>query len=340
MGYALEAERLTRVYGSKVVLYDFSLKIKQGEIFGLLGPNGAGKSTFIRLISGLEQPDSGRLSLLGRPAGKEARVRLGVAPQENAVYPLLTCSENLAYFASLYGIGGAKARERAKRLLEQLGLADKTRVPAGYLSGGMLRRLNLACALMHEPELLILDEPTTGLDPATRVQMWAMVREVVRRTGATLILTTHYMEEAEALCDRIAFVNAGQLVAVGTPDELKRRVGRELAKVTTIPGKPEVLLRLLRKIKGVSGVTPTEHGVVIEGQSIADRLPDISRALEKKGEVIVELSLSRPSLEDVFLTMTGSKLREAGMVEPSEPSPKEGATAPAPGPKRRNPLMP
>lgn len=310
MGYVLEADGLGKVYGKKVVLYSFTLKVKRGSIFGLLGPNGAGKSTFIRIVSGLEEQDAGTLKLLGEKAGKAGRRSLGVAPQENAIYPLLTCMENLTYFGSLYGIGGKAARERAAGLLGQLGLSDKKNVVSGHLSGGMKRRLSLACALMHRPKIIMLDEPTTGLDPATRIKMWETVRRVVRETRATLILTTHYMEEAEALCDHIAFINAGHVVAEGTPDELKRRVGREMAKLSTVPGQSEKLMRIIRGMGGIDNVTGTEHGVVVEGRGIAARLPEIAKTLEKNGETVVEMSVSQPSLEDVFLKMTGLKLRE------------------------------
>jgi len=317
MEFALEAQSLTKIFGGKVILYNFSLGVRKGEIFGLLGPNGAGKSTLIRIICGLEQPDSGVLKILGAPAGRESRRRIGFAPQENAVYPFLTCQENLVYFGSLYGVSGKRASERAKHLLEHLGLEDKRDVPSGFLSGGMKRRLNLACALMHEPDIIILDEPTTGLDPANRVRMWGTVKEVVEKTGATVILTTHYIEEAEALCGRIAFVSSGEVVAQGTPNELKRLVGRELVKLTTIPGAPGSLIDIIKKVNGVDEVTATERGVVVEGGNIAAALPEISRALEKEGETIIEMSVSRPSLEDVFLTLTGQKLREVGAVEPS-----------------------
>ena len=315
MEYALEAENLGKIYGKKVVLHDFSLKIRKGSIFGLLGPNGAGKSTFIRIVSGLEGQDSGTLNLLGSKAGKISRRQLGVAPQENSIYPLLTCTENLMYFGSLYGVTGKTARGRAAALLEQLGLSDKKDAVAEYLSGGMKRRLNLACALMHRPKIIMLDEPTTGLDPATRIKMWETVRSIVRETGATLILTTHYMEEAEALCGRIAFVNAGQVVAEGTPNELKKRVGKEMAKLSTVPGKAENIIRIINGIGGIDNVTTTEHGVVVEGRDISSRLPEIARALEKNGETVVEMSVSRPSLEDVFLKMTGLKLREVNKAE-------------------------
>jgi ABC-2 type transport system ATP-binding protein len=315
MAYVLEAESLSKVYGRKVVLFEFSLNVKGGEIFGLLGPNGAGKSTLIRIISGLEEQDSGTLAILQKKAGKENRRRLGIAPQENAIYPLLTCMENLMYFGSLYDVTGKTARQRAIKLLEQLGLETKKDVIAGYLSGGMKRRLNLACALMHEPEIIILDEPTTGLDPATRMKMWETVQEVVKKTKATLILTTHYMEEAEALCDRIAFMNNGQVVAEGTPNELKRLVGKEVVRMITVPGDSEKLIRIVSGVGDVGSVTATERGVLIEGKDIASRLPEISKAVEKSGETVVEMSVSRPSLEDVFLKMTGSKLREVGKVE-------------------------
>lgn len=318
MEYAIEAENLAKVYKNKVALYNFNLKISKGEIFGLLGPNGAGKSTFIRIIAGLEEPDSGKLQILGAKPAKENRRKIGLAPQENAIYPLLSCMENLTYFGSLYGVGGKKAKERALSLLERLGLAEKKDAQADMLSGGMKRRLSLACALMHGPQIIILDEPTTGLDPATRIKMWETVREVVEETGATLLLTTHYMEEAEALCGRIAFVNSGQVVAEGTPDELKRMVGKEFAKISTVPGEPQKLLHALKGIKGIAKVTATEHGVVVEGEQIASILPEISKVLKKNGETVVELTLSKPSLEDVFLKLTGAKLREVVKVEPNK----------------------
>ena len=313
--YALEAEGIGKVYGKKVVLFEFSLKVRKGSIFGLLGPNGAGKSTFIRIVSGLEEQDEGTLELLGEKAGKGSRRQLGVAPQENAIYPLLTCMENLTYFGSLYGITGKTARERAAGLLGELGLQDKKNTVAGFLSGGMKRRLSLACALMHKPKIIMLDEPTTGLDPATRIKMWETVRRVVRETKATLILTTHYMEEAEALCDRIAFINAGHIVAEGTPDELKKRVGKEMAKLSTVPGQADKLIRIIKGMGEIENVTETEHGVLVEGKGIAARLPEIAKLLEKNGETVVEMSVSQPSLEDVFLKMTGLKLREVTKAE-------------------------
>ncbi len=315
MGVVVEAENLVKTYPGKVTLYNFSLKINEGEVFGLLGPNGSGKSTFIRILTGLENADSGKMQLFGKTPGKENRKKIGVAPQENSVYSMLTCMENLLYFGSLYGVTGKKATEKAEALLSGLGLSDKKNVQAGFLSGGMRRRLNLACALMHDPKLIILDEPTTGLDPATRRRMWKTVINIMKESKATMLLTTHYMEEAEALCQKIAFVNEGQVVAEGRPSELKRMAGREMAKLRSIPGEYRKLEPLLMKIKGIENITVTEHGIVVESDDVSTKIAAVTRVFEKKKEKIIELSVSKPSLEDVFLKLTGAQLKEAVKVE-------------------------
>lgn len=309
--YAVEAMDLVKTYPGKVTLFDFSLKIPEGGIFGLLGPNGAGKSTFIRILSGLEKEDSGSFRIFGQKPSQQVRKKIGVAPQENCFHPLLTCMENLLYYGALYGITGKKARERAQELLNQLGLADKQDVQAAFMSGGMKRRLNLACALMHEPRLIILDEPTTGLDPSTRRQLWETVTKVAAATGATVMLTTHYMEEAEALCGQIAFVNKGQVAAYGTPRELKRLAGRELLKMRSVPGDYAKLEPLIRKLPAAESITVTEHGIVVEAEDAAALVQPITGIFMENSEKIVELSVSRPSLEDVFLKLTGAQLKEA-----------------------------
>ncbi len=318
MGEIVEAKNLVKTYPKKVTLYNFSLSINEGEVLGLLGPNGAGKSTFIRILTGLEKADSGRINLFGKMPSKENRKKIGVAPQENSVYSMLTCMENLLYFGSLYGVTGKKANEKAEKLLEELGLSDKKNVQSGFLSGGMRRRLNLACALMHDPKLIILDEPTTGLDPGTRRRMWKTVVNIVRETKATVLLTTHYMEEAEALCQRIAFVNAGQIAAEGKPSELKKMAGKEIAKLKSIPGEYNKLEPLLTKINGIENVTVTEHGIVVESDDVSTKIAAITRIFEKKKEKIIELSVSKPPLEDVFLKLTGAQLKEAVKVEPKK----------------------
>ncbi|VVC01146.1 Trehalose/maltose import ATP-binding protein MalK [uncultured archaeon] len=318
MGMLVEAEGITKSYPRKVTLYNFSLTIKEGEILGLLGPNGAGKSTFIRILTGLEKPDAGRLQIFGKQPDAASRRLIGVAPQDNAIYPLLTCMENLLYFGSLYSITGEKARRRADRLLNELGLADKKNISVAYLSGGMKRRLNLACALMHEPKLIILDEPTAGLDPSTRIGMWKMVAAIVKETGASLLLTTHYMEEAEALCNHIAFVNAGQVVAEGTPDALKKLAGKEIARVRSIPGDYARLQPSLQKIKGIDSMTITEHGIVIEADDMPPKINQITAIFKRGSENIVEFAVSKPSLEDVFLKLTGAQLKGGVKIEPAK----------------------
>jgi ABC-2 type transport system ATP-binding protein len=217
----------------------------------------------------------------------------------------------------LYGISGPKAKERALDLLSQLGLAEKKNVQASFLSGGMKRRLNLACALMHQPKLIILDEPTTGLDPSTRRQLWETVTKIASSTNATVLLTTHYMEEAEALCGKIAFVSRGQVAAYGTPRELKRLAGRELLKLRSVPGDYSRLEPLVRKVRGAEGVTATEHGIVVEAEDAGALVSHVTQIFMDNSEKIVELSVSRPSLEDVFLKLTGANLKEATKNEPS-----------------------
>ena len=311
VSYAVEALDLVKTYPGKVTLFDFSLNIPEGGIFGLLGPNGAGKSTFIRILSGLENVDSGSFRIFGQRPSAEMRKKIGVAPQENCFHPLLTCMENLLYYGALYGITGKKARERAQELISQLGLADKKNVQAYFMSGGIKRRLNLACALMHEPKLIILDEPTTGLDPSTRRQLWETVTRIATTTNATVILTTHYMEEAEALCGKIAFVNKGQVAAYGSPRELKRLAGKELLKMKSVPGDYAKIEPLIRKIPSAESITVTEHGIVVEAEDAAALVSAVTQIFIDNSEKIVELSVSRPSLEDVFLKLTGAQLKEA-----------------------------
>ena len=314
----VSAKEIVKVFPGKVTLYNFSLEIEKGDVFGLLGPNGSGKSTFISILTGSTKADSGKIELFGNTPTKSSLKKIGIAPQDNAVFTLLTCMENLIYFGSLYGIGGKIAEKKAKELLSELGLSDKINVQAGYLSGGMRRRLNLACALMHEPEIIILDEPTTGLDPSTRKNMWDVVTKTVKNNNATLLLTTHYMEEAEALCSKIAFVNAGQVVAQGTPEELKKMAGKEIVKLSSIPGDYASVEALLKNIKGIDTVTITEHGVVVEANSVSAKVAEITKVFSRKKEKIIELSVSKPSLEDVFLKLTGAQLKEAVKVVPKK----------------------
>ena len=308
--YAIEATDLVKSFNKKIILYNFSIQIPTGSIYGLLGPNGAGKSTFIRIISGLDKQDSGQLSILGTSPSRKVKKQLGIAPQENSFYLSLTCFENLMYYAALYGVKESDARIRADELLTLLGIKEKRDAPTAYLSGGMKRRLNLACALMHKPKILILDEPTTGLDPLSRIKMWNVVKEINQKEGATIILTTHYMEEAEELCSEISFVNKGHVVRTGTPGKLKSIIGKQFLRIKSEPGNYESIIPLLKKIDGVRSVSRTDHELIIESKNAATKTASVIHLLDKAEEKILDMRISEATLEDAFIKLTGSGLKE------------------------------
>jgi len=219
----LEVRGLIKAFGGAPVLAGLDFSIASGEVYGLLGPNGAGKTTCINIICGLLAADAGSVRLVGTAPDDHTRREIGVVPQEIALYQQLTCRENLLFFASAYGIGTGESRERAERCLESVGLEERGDDLVATLSGGMHRRLNVAVGLIHEPRLLILDEPTVGLDLEARHRSWELI-ETLRRTGTTILLTTHYLEEAEALCSRIGIMAAGRIAAEGSMTELRRRI--------------------------------------------------------------------------------------------------------------------
>lgn len=229
----LRIERLTKSYGNRPVLRGLNLSLCPGEIYGLLGPNGAGKSTTINILGRLLEPDTGAVWLADRPLQDTPRHWLGIAPQENLLYRSLTCAENLDFFASLYGLGRADRRSRVARCLEWVGLSDRAASPVEALSGGMQRRLNVAVALVHRPKVVILDEPTAGLDVEARYDLWAMIRDL-KNQGLTVLLTTHLLEEAERLCDRIGILHDGTIAQEGSLNELRSGIpAAELVRVTT-----------------------------------------------------------------------------------------------------------
>jgi ABC-2 type transport system ATP-binding protein len=217
----LKIERLKKTYGNQPVLQDLSLAIAPGEIYGLLGPNGAGKTTTINILCHLLRADGGTVEINGQPISERTKQVIGVAPQENLLYRTLTCEENLSFFASLYGLSGRQKRQRVQICLEMVGLTGWAKCPAERLSGGMQRRLSLAIALIHQPEFLILDEPTTGLDLEARYDVWEWIRQQ-QQEGITILLTTHLLDEAERLCQRIGILKQGRLLAQGTLEELRQ----------------------------------------------------------------------------------------------------------------------
>lgn len=316
----VEVEGLRKVYpdGTEAVAgIDFI--VREGEFFGFLGPNGAGKTTTIKVLVTLIHKTSGRAVIDGLEVGRhdrKIRERIGYAAQDVSVDEDLTGRENLILSGRLYHMGTRAAERRADELLELIGLTDVANKLGGYYSGGMRRRLDLAQALMHSPKLLFLDEPTSGLDPQNRRAMWAELRRLCEE-GTTIFLTTQYMEEADALCRRLAVIDHGSIVAEGSPSRLKARLGGEVLTLEFPTDDPEALRDLvargalaLQKVKGLQEVREGERVVVanLDGAS-AQVLPKALRALSS-ADVDARISVSTPTLDDVFLTLTGHALRD------------------------------
>ena len=310
----LQTENLTKRYGSLTAVQDLTLEVYEGEVFGFLGPNGAGKTTSINMMCGLLKPDAGRILLHGKPLTSgdgSARARVGVCPQEVALWERLTCLEQLQFIGQMYGMKAGKARQRGKELLEVLDLVEKRDKQARVLSGGMKRRLNLAMALVHDPEIVVLDEPEAGLDPQSRLSVREYIHSLARRK--TIILTTHNMDEAERLADRVAIIDRGRLLVLDTPESLKARVGEGDVLEITSNGKSidiEKLTVSLAHINGQISVSQTHGTLILRGLNLVSLLPQIMEALTDLGIQADEVRLRANTLEDVFIQLTGRKLRE------------------------------
>ena len=306
----IEVEGLRKTYGDVVAVDDVSFTAEPGRIFGLLGPNGAGKSTTIGCISGLLRPTAGRVRVLGKDVAVErraARAQLGVVPQELALYEDLSAEENLRYWGGAYGLRGRTLDLRVRDVLATTGLADR-HDPVKNFSGGMKRRINFGCAIVHEPQALLLDEPTVGGDPQSRVRLFDMVRAQVAR-GATVIYTTHYMEEAEQLCDRLAIVDHGKVIAAGTRDELQGQVGeRDLLRITGV-FDPDTIEAALGEIEALEVVQAEAESLRLAVPDASRILPSVFQALESVGAEIRETTMTQPSLESLFIKLTGKELR-------------------------------
>ncbi len=298
----IEIKNISRTFGEFKALNDVSLDIEKGTIFGLLGPNGAGKSTLIKVLSCQMRPTTGSAFISGLDVvsdKKDVLSIIGVVPQENSFYDELTVAENLRYFGSLYGVAVIDIKKRSHRILEMLQLTEKGSSRASTLSGGMKTRLNIACALIHKPEVLILDEPSVGLDPVSRKALWDTIREV-NREGTTILITTHYMEEADLLSDRILIMHKGNIVVEGTPDELKNTVGERVVQITSTPGNYPALTDRLDTLEGVASCTVHEKGLKITLTN-EQALQQVINIFESSGETIINVESNRPSLEDVFI---------------------------------------
>ena len=293
---AVVVENVVKRFGNFTALDGVSFSIGEGEIFGLLGHNGAGKSTLINIISFISKPTSGSVTVFG----KKDQLLIGLAPQENAVYPDLTCLENVVHFARLYGRKNPVMV--AAHLLSVLGLEGKADTEAKELSGGMKRRLNVACSMVYNPKLLILDEPTSGLDPVARRVLWKTIKDV-RKEGFTILLTTHYMDEAEQLCDRIAILNRGKVVDVDTPLRLKRKTLHSVVTVELKKAPKKTQLKRLSAHKE-DKVLASGNTITIECNEPERVIPLASKVF---GEEITRISVNNPTLEDLFMKMAEAK---------------------------------
>jgi ABC-2 type transport system ATP-binding protein len=314
-GTAIQVTGISKRFGALQAVDNVSFNVESGAIFGLLGPNGAGKSTLIRMLTTLVPPTSGTAIVAGHDIVRDpnaVRTRIGVIPQNMTSDPDLTCAENLGIHARLYGITGARRRERTAELLEAVSLADRANALAGTLSGGMRRRLEIARGMVHDPQILFLDEPTTGLDPASRISVWEMITHLRAQQGRTLFLTTHYMDEADRLCDRVAIVDRGRIVALDTPVALKSSVpGASRIEVQFAPDLPNGAadLESLPSVESVRALGSATYRISSDrGPASATELVELAREqkLELKG-----LSVQSTSLDDVFLHFTGHGLTEA-----------------------------
>jgi ABC-2 type transport system ATP-binding protein len=305
---AIVVQELRKRYGEVRALNGVSFSVREGEVFGLLGPNGAGKSTTVRVLVTLTRPDSGTASVAGHDVRKEptaVRRTIGYVPQDSGVDGFGTGRENLMLQGRIQGMSGRDLRDRTNELLELVGIADAAdRVVRGY-SGGMRRRLDIALGLVHRPRVLFLDEPTTGLDPEARVEMWDEVTRLAQAESLTILLTTHYLEEADRLANRLAIVSQGTIVVEGTPGELKALLQGDAVHVELANGAVEQAKDVLAGV----GARPEQ---VIDGRTVVARvenggraLPGIISALEGAGIVVESVSVSRPSLDDVYLHYTG-----------------------------------
>ena len=310
----IRTEQLTKVYpGGLKAVDELDLEVHQGEIFGLLGPNGAGKTTTAGMLTTRVIPTSGRafvggIDVVAHPTA--AKQVIGVVPQSNTLDRSLTVWENLYFHGRYFGMSAGVAKREADRLLEQFRLSERGNEPVAALSGGMAQRLMVARAIMHRPAILFLDEPTAGLDPQSRLALWEILGEL-HGEGQTILLTTHYMEEADELCNRLAIIDRGHLLALGPPSELKRSTGADTVVTVSATGDLDALAKVLEAdVPGAQQATRVDSTVVVEVQAQTGVLPLVFSAAERHGFEVSDLSVTEPTLETVFINLTGKDLRE------------------------------
>ena len=312
---AIATESLERVFDDTVAVAGVDLVVEPGEIYGFLGPNGAGKSTCIRMLCTLLLPTRGRAEVGGFDVARqpeEVRLRIGVALQQAALDDRQTGIELLRLQARLYGLRGKQIDRRVADLAELIDIGDAMHRRIGTYSGGMKRRLDVAAALVHNPDILFLDEPTTGLDPASRAKVWEEIRALNQELGTTIFLTTQYLEEADALAGRVGIIDRGRIVAEGTPVELKRRVGSDVI-IADIDGDAQVVCDALSSVAGVESVDPHGEELVIHVGDGTSLVGPVAVALDGCGVTVRGLTLRSPTLDDVFLELTGEHIHEEEM---------------------------
>jgi ABC-2 type transport system ATP-binding protein len=319
---AVEMKGVTKLYGNFRALDGLSLEIQEGEIFGLLGPNGAGKTTTIKILITLLQPTEGEVKVLGRDAvrqAREVRQRIGYVPQERALDRFLTGREHLELLANLYHLPASSAVQQMDRLLALVDLKDKADELVSNYSGGMKRKLDIACGLIPNPKLLFLDEPTLGLDVQSRIRIWEYVRRL-KAQGMTIVMSTNYLDEADQLCDRIAIVYKGQIKAVGSPAQLKQALGGDRLLLRLSPDRPdriEALAKSLEALDTIRRVSRQDHTLELRVAASDSLLPAVLKQVVDSGCHLETVQYSRPSLEDVFVTHTGHGIQEGPAPEES-----------------------
>jgi ABC-2 type transport system ATP-binding protein len=308
---AITTEGLVRTFDGVAAVDGLDLDIREGEIYGFLGPNGAGKTTTVRMLCTLLAPTAGRAVVAGHDvalAPGRVRLRIGVALQDVALDPKQTGEELLRLQGRLYGLSRAETDQRLSELRELVDIGEALGRRISTYSGGMRRRLDLAAALVHNPSVLFLDEPTTGLDPASRARVWEEVSRLNRELGMTIFLTTQYLEEADELAHRVGIINAGKLVAEGTPADLKRSIGNDLI-IARVPGNPAAARAAVVNVEGVKAVDARGNTLVVAADNGAATIGPVAVALDGCGVPVSDLRLRTPTLDDVFLELTGSHIR-------------------------------
>jgi ABC-2 type transport system ATP-binding protein len=308
----LVADNLQKSYGDVQAVKGISLQVARGEVYGLLGPNGAGKTTCISMLTGILEPSGGTISIDGLDLAKDtnaAKAKIGLVPQDLALYPTLSARQNLNFFGRIYSLKGTALSARVEEVLEMVGLTERANDPIEDYSGGMKRRINIAAGLLHKPDILFLDEPTVGVDPQSRNAIFESV-EALNRAGMTVIYTTHYMEEAQRLCHRVAIVDLGEIIALDTPTALIRSLGGGIVVVGLEEGSIDMILDQVAELPGVKAATRTDGQLKVETQRLQEGLMGILELTNQLDLRITSLEQWEPNLESVFLHLTGKKLRQ------------------------------